>query len=75
MEIKDNLSGAKALKVLEQAQLSGDNLSVSGNLDLGGCTGLASLPDNLSVGGSLYLGGCTGLLPKIPKGVQGGVNF
>ena len=38
-----------------------DNLSVSGALDLSGCTGLTALPDNLSVSGELDLSGCTGL--------------
>lgn len=42
-----------------------------GNLYLGGCTGLTSLPEGLTVGGYLYLGGCTGLdkseTPKVRK--------
>jgi hypothetical protein len=38
-----------------------DHLSVSGWLDLRGCTGLTSLPDHLSVRGGLDLSGCTGL--------------
>ena len=38
-----------------------ENLSVGGDLSLGGCTGLTALPENLSVGGYLSLDGCTGL--------------
>jgi len=38
-----------------------DNLTVSGHLDLSGCTSLTSLPDNLTVSGNLNLRGCTSL--------------
>jgi hypothetical protein len=47
--------------ILSQHGITTENLNVGGSLDLGGCTGLTSLPENLNVGGSLYLGGCTGL--------------
>jgi hypothetical protein len=38
-----------------------EGLSVEGNLSLGGCTSLATLPARLSVGGCLELSGCTSL--------------
>ena len=47
-------------------------LRVGGSLlNLGGCTGLTSLPDGLQVGGYLDLGGCVGLA-SLPDGLQVG---
>jgi hypothetical protein len=52
------------------------NMSVSGGLNLAGCTGLAALPEGLSVGGGLDLAGCTGLA-ALPEGlsVGGGLDL
>jgi hypothetical protein len=63
----------------KQAILAGTapkNLTVTGNLDLSGCTGLTALPDGLSVSGWLYLSGCTGLT-ALPDGlsVSGGLDL
>jgi hypothetical protein len=42
-----------------------------GWLNLGGCTGLTSLPEGLHVGGGLDLSGCTGLT-SLPEGLHVG---
>jgi len=46
-----------------------EGLSVSGSLDLSGCTGLTSLPEGLSVNGYLDLNECTGLT-SLPEGLS-----
>ena len=49
------------------SELTEGTMSVSGNLDLSGCTGITALPEGLSVSGGLYLNGCTGIT-ALPEG-------
>ena len=55
-------------KKLILAESSPDGLTVSGNLDLSGCSSLTALPHGLTVSGSFDLSGCAALT-ALPRGL------
>ena len=62
------------LELMEHIQSDGTldrPVHIDGNLYLGGCTKLTTLPDNLTVGASLDLEGCTALT-HLPDGLTVG---
>ena len=55
------LTPEKFKELVLEGQLPKVPITVNGDLDLQGCTGLTAIGNNLTVNGNLYLRNCTGL--------------